>query len=521
MQRSLMKLLLSLMLAFTLMVVPAVAQEEEPPESEDIEELFRAPNDREATNSDMAFWANRAYQGDYGGFRIFDVSNPAAPEVLSNFDCHGPQNDPVVWKNQLLFLAIDRTLTGPECGATETEEHDDPTGWEGVRVFDVSDPANPEYITGVYTDCGAHTITMYPKDAQTLLLYVSSYPLRPGPTCGPERGPLTGNSPLHEKISVIKVPVHAPQASRVIAQPKVSYPGDLDNQFDPAEHGLEGFNPLTACHDIGVFAPLRLAAAACAEQSQLWRIKPNGIPDTQNPLWVFDDNVDTDGEGGGDVAVDFWHSATFSWDGRTVNFIDESFGNGCPPVTPGVGDTGRMFFVDTVTGRKLSHFMMPREEEGAYCSAHLGVPVASMEDDLLVNAWYEGGLDVIDFSDPTAPEEIAWFDALPAGPEGSNNWSAYWYEGPSLPGSNLTIYGTDISHGFQVLRGDVDAEEVRLPRLNPQTQEFLLGEGPNMRRLLERARQGAGIRPFQAPFATPRAKLSPEARERVLEHLAP
>jgi hypothetical protein len=236
---------------------------------------------------------------------------------------------------------------------------------------------------------------------------------------------------------------------------------------------------------------------------------------------VFDDNVDTDGEGGGDVAVDFWHSATFSWDGRTVNFIDESFGNGCPPVTPGVGDTGRMFFVDTVTGRKLSHFMMPREEEGAYCSAHLGVPVASMEDDLLVNAWYEGGLDVIDFSDPTAPEEIAWFDALPAGPEGSNNWSAYWYEGPSLPGSNLTIYGTDISHGFQVLRGDVDAEEVRLPRLNPQTQEFLLGEGPNMRRLLERARQGAGIRPFQAPFATPRAKLSPEARERVLEHLAP
>jgi hypothetical protein len=228
-----MKLLLSLMLAFTLMVVPAVAQEEEPPESEDIEELFRAPNDREATNSDMAFWANRAYQGDYGGFRIFDVSNPAAPEVLSNFDCHGPQNDPVVWKNQLLFLAIDRTLTGPECGATETEEHDDPTGWEGVRVFDVSDPANPEYITGVYTDCGAHTITMYPKDAQTLLLYVSSYPLRPGPTCGPERGPLTGNSPLHEKISVIKVPVHAPQASRVIAQPKVSYPGDLDNQFDP------------------------------------------------------------------------------------------------------------------------------------------------------------------------------------------------------------------------------------------------------------------------------------------------
>lgn len=435
-------------------------------------------------NSDIAFWGDKAYVGNYAGFRIFDISG-SRPRLLRDFACFGPQNDPVVWDG-LLFLAVDQTLTGPECGATATA-HDDPKGWEGVRIFDVRDARNPRFITGVYTDCGAHTITLFPDEQQgRVLLYVSSYPLRPGPTCGPKRGPAVGRDPLHGVIQVLQVPLADPAAAREIAEPPIAYPGDPDNRFDPAEHGLTGFNPLRACHDIGVFVELRLAGAACAEQAQLWRIGPEGIPDTTSPIWIFDDNVDVDGAGGGDVAVDFWHSATFSWDGRVVNFIDESFGDGCPPVTAiGAGatapnsDTGRMFFLDTSSGSLLSRFMIPRPEPDAYCSAHLGNTVPARNRYLLVNAWYMGGSDVIDFTNPTNPREIAFFDAAPAGPAGSDNWSAYWYERrPAPQGSSLTLYGNDGVHqpetgrGFEAFKAFVGpVRRVGLDRLNPQTQE--------------------------------------------------
>jgi hypothetical protein len=455
--------------------------------------LFQSPNATGAVNSDLAFWRNRAYAGNYDGFRIFDISDPASPTLLSEFPCFGPQNDPIVWKNRLLFLSVDEVLTGPECGSEPAENPEDPSGWEGVRIFDVSDPTDPEFITGVYTDCGAHTITLWPRSRHTGLIYVSSYSLTVGPTCGPN----TGEDPLHGKISVIRFNDRHPELARVIAQPRISYPGDPDNQFDPAEHGFDipgVIFPFRACHDIGVVVKLRLAGAACGEQAQLWRVKRNGIPDAEHPLWVYDDNVDENGATSDpadqEVAVDFWHSATFSWDGKVVNFIDESFGNGCPPVTAiGRGatepnsDTGRMFFLDTATGTKLSHFMLPRPEsvietdpetgeefETAYCSAHLGNAVRTRDAYLLVNAWYMGGVDVIDFTDPTNPEEVAFYDLAPLGFEGSFLWSAYWYEGPRLPGKALTVYGNDIGHGFQVFRTDLDVRDLRLTGLNPQTQ---------------------------------------------------
>ena len=256
-------------MALAMLAAPASAFHDGANHSTTLTQLFNSPNATGAINSDLAFWGDRAYVGNYDGFRIFDISTPNRPRQLVDFQCFGPQNDPIVYRNRLLFLAIDRTLTGPECGARATQEHGDPTGWEGVRIFDVSDPRRPRQVGDVYTDCGAHTITMYPKSSSEVLLYVSSYPLRPGPTCGAVNGPPSGNSPLHEKISVISVPVRSPQNAEVIAEPKVSYPGDPDNLFDPAEHELPGFGALTACHDIGVFVELRLAAAACAEQAQL------------------------------------------------------------------------------------------------------------------------------------------------------------------------------------------------------------------------------------------------------------
>jgi hypothetical protein len=452
--------------------------------SDNMSLLFESPNATGAINSDIAFWGDRAYVGNYDGFRIFDISDPKSPQLLTDFRCFGPQNDPIVWENKLLFLAVDSVLASPECGALTTSP-DDPNGWEGVRIFDVSDPIRPRRVGAVYTDCGAHTISLYPKNKAQLMIYVSSYPLRPGPTCGPDNGPPAGNSPLHEKISVIQVPVNNPKAAKVVAQPKISYPGDPDNRFDPAEHGLMGFDPLTACHDIGVFVELKLAAGACAEQTQLWRIKANGIPDTENPIWVFDDNEDTDGSGGGDVAVDFWHTARFTWDGKYVQADDESFGDGCPPTTTwadgSVNDTGRPHLISTATGERVSFFNLPRSEPDAYCSVHQGNFVPTSDGYFSVNAWYMGGANVIDWTDVEDPQEVAFYDKAPFGATGSDNWSVYWYEGPSLSGDSLTLYGTDGVHapsntrgGFQVFRVDSDVDEANLGHLNPQTQERVI-----------------------------------------------
>jgi hypothetical protein len=505
MERAYRLVVLCLLLLGT-MAAPASATHDSSPDASGMTQLFASPNATGAINSDLAFWGNRAYAGNYDGFRIFDISNPAAPVLLEDFPCHGPQNDPAVWSNgrkTLLFLAVDRTQSKPECGSVDTA-HNDPNGWEGVRIFDVSNPTAPKFVKAVYTDCGAHTITLYPKNPGQILLYVSSYPLRPGPTCGDtehqnranpyDEDPGSPNSPVHGVIQVIRVPVNAPHAASELTQLPIVYPGDPDNQIVWAEHGLPpppALEPAArACHDIGVFVELRLAGAACAEQAQLWRIRPNGLPDTQHPIWVYDDEVDETGITGNPndpgVVVDFWHSATFSWDGKIVNFIDESFGSGCPTVTTAghhPGDTGRMFFLRTADGQKLSHFMITRPGEPEYCSAHLGNAVHSPDANLLVNAWYTGGADVIDFNNPAAPFEATFWDPGPtAAGNGGDNWSAYWYEGPALPGNTLTMYGTDgvedppSGQGFQVFSALTDVTEVPLPFLNPQTQMNVLND---------------------------------------------
>jgi hypothetical protein len=441
--------------------------------------------------SDIAFWGDTAFVGNYGGFRTYDISDPANPVRLADFSCYGPQNDPSVWDTDgngeadLLLLSVDRTLTGPACGSGDAE-HDDPTGWEGVRLFDVSDPANPVFLRAIYQDCGSHTNTLYPDlERNRLVVLNSSYPLRPGPTCGEVRGPEAGRDPLHGVIQTVIIPLAGGAESSAAAafegpELPINYPGDPDNKFDPDEHGLAGFGDLRACHDIAVFVPLKLVAGACAEQSQLWRINesgPNaGLPDTANPVWVFDEKQ-----------IDFHHSATFTWDGKVVNFIDESFGAGCPTVTPGVGQTGRMYFVDTATGGKYSEFRLHRSQQPEhvdYCSAHLGSNVVAADGKyLLVNAWYTGGVDVIDFTNPRKPREVAYYD------NDGDEWSAYWYEqtGSDLTGP-LNIFATHgvehvasgdpvlASHarGFESFLADVAANRVGLDHLNPQVQEVLV-----------------------------------------------
>jgi hypothetical protein len=496
-----------------------------------MDELFTSPN--QATNSDFAFWGKYAFSGYYtgdagfpagsgsrGGVRIFDISNPASPRLVRDFACDANQNDPILWDRNgngvadLLLLAVDRTMANPNCGAPRSA-HDDRNGWEGVRIFEMSDnPANPfQTITPVkmqYTDCGAHTITAWTGFAENrtnprLIVYVASYPLRAGPTCGqanfnnvtnPYDPDKVVNDPLHRQIQVLSVPLNNPAATTEIAAPRIVYPGDPDGRQDWCEKGLcsTPAAPLepaaVACHDIVTMMEHNMAGAACAEQGQVWEVDPDtGIPDTEHPILVGDDEVSGGANAQIPGAVDFFHSVMFNNDGDVVNWVDESFGSGCPTMTTyqprpwnpagGTHKTGKMFFTD-IDGNFLSEFHVGdlRPDPGAteYCSAHMGMAVMGIKRDLLVNAWYTGGVDVIDFSKPTRLKEIAYFDPQ----QDSGTWSAYPYTGPMFKnGPGIPVYASDgvennaLAEGMVVYRAITQKPGVpkRVDHLNPQTMD--------------------------------------------------
>jgi hypothetical protein len=522
--------------ALTLALVPGTAGATHvPDDSFKMDELFTSPN--QATNSDLAFWGKHAFVGYYtgdtgfpvgtpprGGVRIFDISKPGSPRLVRDFPCDANQNDPILWDRNgngvadLMLLAVDRTMDSPQCGAARSANHGNPTGWEGVRVFTMSDdPRNPftniQQVKAVYTDCGAHTITAWPGELEetgNLLVYVSSYPLRAGPTCGDtefrneanpyDEDPGSPANPLHGVIQVVEVPLDNPAAAQESdVQPEISYPGDPDGRIEWCERNLcsTPAAPLetaaVACHDIVVHVEHAVAGAACAEQGQVWEIDEDGMPVTDDPMSIGDDEFSSGGTGQFPGAVDFFHSVMFDNDAEVVNWVDESFGTGCPTMTPWAArdwhpaatqKTGRMFFTD-MEGNFLSEFhvgdLRPDPGTTEYCSAHMGMAVMGIERDLLVNAWYTGGVDVIDFTRPTRLREIAFYDPQ----QDSGTWSAYPYTGPLFKKARGTpVYASDgvennaIAEGMVVYR----AKKVELPgrrglvdHLNPQTMDHEMG----------------------------------------------
>jgi LVIVD repeat len=464
---------------------------------------FNAANTH-VTSSDIAFWDDLAYVGDYGGFRIFDISRPE-PRLVSDVRCYGPQADPSVFDTNrdgdadTLVLSVDSVLTGPQCGAGPASKNAQtglyPAGaWEGIRVFDVSDPRSPEQIATVYQDCGSHTNTLLPNPrGGSMYVLNSSYPLGDGPTCGP-LGEAQGRKVNHGVVQVVEVPFHNPAAASEKTELPIVYPGDEDGVYRPVrDHGIVApLDNFLGCHDLSSFPAKGIVGAACGEQAQVWEIdRRTGLPDTEDPLWAYDQKN-----------VDFWHSATFSWDGKVANFIDESFGDGCPTVTEKLGqggtekkvfETGNMYFFETRSGRLLSEFRNPRptnDDLGAgtrltYCSSHLGIPVPAKDRYLLVNAYYRGGSSVIDFSDPTDPREVAFGDL-----KGTNTWSAYTYPRKSGRRSSIPVYSNDglsrdydtgagfdyreTAYGFMRFEARVRANLVGFNRLNPQLQERVI-----------------------------------------------
>jgi hypothetical protein len=465
---------------------------------------FNAANTH-LTSSDIAFWDDLAYVGDYGGFRIFDISK-GKPKLVSDMRCYGPQGDPsVIDTNRdgdadTLVLSVDSVLTGPECGAGPASKNATtgryPDGaWEGIRVFDVENPRAPRQIATVYQDCGSHTNTLLPNPrGRSMYVLNSSYPLGDGPTCGP-LGAQQGRKVNHGVVQVVEVPFRDPAAAREVTELPIVYPGDADGTYKPvSEHGISApLDDFLGCHDLSSFPAKGIVGAACGEQAQVWEIdRRTGLPDTEDPKWAYDQ-----------PNVDFWHSATFSWDGKIANFIDESFGDGCPTKTTKTGglpggvrefETGNMYFFSTKSGRLLSEYRNSRgtnDDLGAgevltYCSSHLGIPVPSKDRYLLVNAFYRNGSSVIDFTDPTNPKEVAFGDL-----EGTNTWSAYTYPRRSGRARTLPIYSNDglsrnyaaagqpadyreAAYGFMRFEARVRADLVGFDRLNPQLQEKVI-----------------------------------------------
>ncbi len=392
------------------------------------------------TNSDIAFWGDVAYVGNYGGFRVFDISSPAKPKLLANVSCPGPQNDVSVW-GDLLILSVDAVMASDECGAAILPSVPAPTeGWEGVRVFDVSDPSNPAFVTSVYTDCGSHTNNIIP-DGDRLLVYALSYALRGGPTCGPGMAGSPGNG----QISIVEVPFDDPASASLLK----TVPIPVGQTFDDLV--FAGLGATDGCHDVQFFYELDLAAAACLSVGQLW-----DISDPANPVILEEfDNDD----------IEIWHSATFTWDGEVIVFGDETIFGSCQDPSQ---MNGRLWFYDTDDARSgpLGSFLIPRMQPGQYCSSHLFNVLPRNDRYILASSWYAGGISVIDFTDPANAVEIGYYDAQV--PVASSAWAGYWYNG--------AIYSNDIPRGLDIfkLSSNATAKTVKFDHFNPQVQENLL-----------------------------------------------
>jgi len=377
------------------------------------------------TDSDIAFWGDIGVAGNYDGFRVFNTSTH---QQLVSFLCRGPQNDVSLWEHNgrlLLFQSIDTPQTNGETMCSQNRSSDTtacgPACFEGIRIFDLTDPANPVYLKGVYTDCGSHTHTVVPDLANNrLLLYISSYPGSSGPRC---------QSPFR-KISIVQVPLNAPETSSVLSQPT-----------------LVGTAP--GCHDMTAFLAIHKMAAMCATEGQIWDISDPANPDTTHPV-IIDD-----------AGVNYWHSAEFTWDGQYLVTNDESFTGTCQPNGDGKIRIWRMS-----DHALISSFMIPRPQGGSYCSVHNGNIIPVNGRYLLVAAWYYGGTSVVDFTNPAAPVEIGYYDAT--SPLSAETWSSYWYNGH--------IYANDMNRGVDVF--DIVTPLTRYgatwTHLNAQTQEELL-----------------------------------------------
>ncbi|MGH3518802.1 MAG: LVIVD repeat-containing protein [Haloechinothrix sp.] len=411
---------------------------------------FQAPlNVPGTTGTDIAFTDDHAIVGNYLGFTIYDVKHPKKPKIVANVLCPGSQMDPSV-KGDLLFLSVDSRRSDDSCTSTAQNDGSLPY-WEGVRIFDISDKSNPRYIKSVETKCGSHTHTLVPdKAGEDVYIYVSSYAPSPSlPKC----------QPPHDLISIIKVPLDNPTESAVVSEP-VLFP-DGGNPGTPGNFPDRHTRATSGCHDITVYPAKDLAAGACMGDGVLWDISdPTNLREIER---VQDENFA------------FWHSATFNNAGTKVIFTDELGGGGAATCNPEIGPERGADAIYDLTGsgdnRELefgSYFKIDRTQtESENCVAHNGSLIPVPGKDIMVQSWYQGGVQVWDFTDSANPRKIGFWERGPLPNEGGGGtWSAYYYNGH--------IYSSDMRKGLDVLTINDPrtnrAKSVKMDEVNVQTQ---------------------------------------------------
>jgi hypothetical protein len=437
-------------------------------------------SDRDGTiNSDLAFWGNLAYAGMYSGFRILDISQPE-PRVIVDFQCNTPQGDVSVHqagKRRLLFQSVDSPQTREDCSSTNTALVDGlrQPGFEGIRIFDVTDPANPRFIDGVRTACGSHTHTLIPDPTRKrVVIYVSSYPLGTGET---PPGADTGDQPPcfrpHRKISIVTVPFAAPDQAQVKEQPLSTH-----TRFSK----LGAFQ---ACHDIQAFLPLKVAVGACGGEAQIWDISDPLNPTTTDQHEGRHTHVQ-DPTALGDT-FEFVHNVVVTWDGKAFAIGDESSGGLGMECHGPATVNGFYYFYPLVRPGDAppaarGRFTIPRPQTPEVCQMHNGNVIPVNGRYLMTAGFYQGGSTVVDFTDLSAPREVAHADVYDS--TGSpDTWSTYWYNDriyandglATIPRHNRTSTpGPASNRGLDVFTlqdAGTTVTAKRWSHSNPQTQE--------------------------------------------------
>ncbi len=417
---------------------------ETPTDEEDDENADPRPALLSFSNTDLLFSGDYLIAGNYHGFNTYDISNPDSPEHIASVVCPGGQGD-VSLVGDLMIMSVQEVRGRLDCGLEGVPESVSNDRVRGIRIFDVSDFRNPTQVAAVQTCRGSHTHTVAQEADENgnIYVYVS------GTSRVRDDEELAGcsdDSPFENpesalfRIEVIEIPEDNPAEAKIVNRPFIfSDPdsGTLAGLWDGGDHGegTQTTSQTNQCHDITTYPEIGLAAGACSGNGILLDISDPADPKRLDQVI--------------DPGFAYWHSATFNNDGTKVIFTDEWGGGGRPrcraqdPLTWGADA-----FYDIVEGKLefRSHYKMSAPQtETENCVAHNGSLIPVPGRDIFVQAWYQGGVSVVDFTDSANPVEIAFFDRGPIDTEElitAGYWSTYWYNG--------RIYGTEISRGLDV-----------------------------------------------------------------------
>lgn len=404
------------------------------------------PGDGRFYNTDVAFRGTLLYQGSYQGFQVFDIENPADPDLVLSVFCPGGQGDISVFGDLVVMSAQERRGR-VDCGLDGVTDSISTERLQGIRIFDLSDMRNPRQVAAVQACRGSHTHTLVtdPDDADNLYVYIQGTGgVRPAEelagcsSADPAEDPNTSRF----QIEVVRVPLDAPERAEIVSMPRIfadPTTGNIAGLWGGGDHGpgTQRTSGTTQCHDITTYPDLGLAAGACSGNGILL-----DISDPVNPVRVAEVM---------DPNFAYWHSATFNNDGTKVLFTDEWGGGTAPRCRASDPPTWGADAIFMREGDQLTlsgYYKLPvPQTEMENCVAHNGSLIPVPGRDVMVQAWYQGGLSVFDFTDPANPFEIAFFDRGPLSQEmlfTGGFWSTYWYNG--------RIYGAEISRGIDVFR---------------------------------------------------------------------